>query len=358
MTTQDLLAALRWSAPPEPVDWTQVEPAVGRTYPAEFKEIADALSAGSFQTFLTLLHPARFGGPEAYAEEVHGYADLLRDEAEERGFPYPIYPDAGGVLPFAVIGFDWVIGWLTADDDPDRWPIILCDSHLGSWHVYPMSTSEFLRAVVTLPVTIKPIGYVAEAVQPPSFVGATGRSAPMPTTPDPDYWAGPAGRRPMIGPADAVEELRGLVEPVPVPSLEWRFGPSRLGVGTPADYRHLIDELGNVRVGPVTVTAPGGRPDFLDRYDALRMQVLGLRANGEGPPGTIWPEPRGAVKWAELDGGGSVCWLFTSANPDQWAVLVLGADLEFSVTYPMTASRFLLELATHPDMATSWGGTS
>jgi hypothetical protein len=348
MTTQDLLTALRWPAPPEPVDWTEVERSVGHVYPTEFKQIADALSPGTFQTFLTLLHPAGFGRPQAYAKEVRGYADLLRSDAGERGFPHPIYPDTGGILPFAVIGFDWVIGWLTDGEDPDRWPVILCESHLGSWHVYPMSTSEFLLAAVTLPVTIEPIGYVAEAQQPPSFVGVTGTSAPTPVAPEPTYWIGPASLLPMVGPADAVDELRDLVEAVPVPSLNWRFGPHRLGMRTAADYQHLVDELGNARVGPVTVTAPGGKPDFLGSYNALRRRVLRLRADGQGPPGTVWPEPRGAVKWAELDGGGSVCWLPTSGNPDEWPVLVLGADLGFAATYAMTASRFLLELATNP----------
>jgi hypothetical protein len=357
MTTQDLLTAVRWSAPPNPIDWARVENAVGRSYPSEFKEIADALPPGSFQTYLSLLHPAQFKRSGRYAKEVRGYADQLREDAAESEFPYPIYPDPGGVLPFAVIGLDWVIGWLTEGDDPDRWPVVLCDSRLESWHVYPMSTSEFLLAAVTLPATIEPLDYVAEEVQPPSFAGFDGSSAPVPSAPEPNYWAGPAEQRPMIGPADAVDALRDLVEPAPVPPVDWDVVPSRLGFYLPADYRRLVDELGNVRVGPVTVTAPGGRPDFLRSYDALRKRVVKLRAAGQGPRGTIYPEPRGALKWAELDGGGSVCWLFTSAKPDEWAVLVLGADLEFAAPYAMTASRFLLELATNPELPTSWGGT-
>jgi hypothetical protein len=52
--TQALLQTVRWSASPARVDWAGVEKAVGVRYPAEFREVADTLPPGSFQTFLFL----------------------------------------------------------------------------------------------------------------------------------------------------------------------------------------------------------------------------------------------------------------------------------------------------------------
>jgi len=65
------------------------------------------LPPGAFQTFLTLLHPHQYKRKE-YAAEIRGYADLLDSEAEERGFPYPVFPRPGGVLPWATVGSDYI----------------------------------------------------------------------------------------------------------------------------------------------------------------------------------------------------------------------------------------------------------
>jgi hypothetical protein len=101
--------------------------------------------------------------PESYAEEVAGYANLLREDAGRTKFPYPIYPDAGGVLP-------------RSGDDPDRWPVVVCDSHLLSWEAYQLGTAEFLTAVLTLPSPIEPLAYIAETSQPPRFVSRSGET--------------------------------------------------------------------------------------------------------------------------------------------------------------------------------------
>ena len=55
------------------------------------------------------------------------------------------------------------------------------------------------------------------------------------------------------------------------------------------------------------------------------------------------------ITWGRLRGGGYLCWLPASGKPKEWPVVVLDESLRFSVTYHMSASRFLLELATRPE---------
>jgi len=345
-----LLETIRWSAPPVPMNWSDVERAVGVRYPAEFRAFAEALPPGSFQTFLSVLHPGA-QGPEEYVNEVRGYADLLRSEAEDQEFPYPVYPEPAGVLPWAVVGFDYIICWLTESDDPDDWPVVVCDSHLSEWEVHRLSTAEFLHAVLSVPTPVGPLAHVAEAQQPPAFVSTDGRTS-EPAGPDEAYWNRAAEGRELIGPADCVDQLRGLVTPAPIAVPRWydvwMRVQGKLGWPPPPDYKHLVEELGAIKVGPVTVAVPDGPVDFLKTYDKLRRRVVKERAAGGGPQGTVWPEPRGVLRWGDIEGGGHVCWLTVTKRPEFWPVMILDAQLRQSALHLMTASRFLLELATNP----------
>jgi len=105
----ELLRTVRWSAAGARPDWPGLESAVDARFPTEFRDLVESLPPGQFQVPLSILHPAVYEDPESYAEEVAGYANLLREDAGRTKFPYPIYPDAGGVLPWGVVGFDFIV---------------------------------------------------------------------------------------------------------------------------------------------------------------------------------------------------------------------------------------------------------
>jgi hypothetical protein len=254
------------------------------------------------------------------------------------------------VLPWGVVGFDYTLCWLRAGDDPDNWPVVVCDRHLASWSVYRPGTAEFLTAVLTLPSPIDRLAYVAEVSQPPSFVAYSGETVAAPREPSPEFWRDETALSALAGPVDAVAELRAHVEPVAPQPAEWGAVEGRLGLRPPADYQRLVQELGAITVGPAKVSAPdGSADDFLKQYDKLRRRIVKERAAGAGPLGTVWPEFDGLLRWGSLAGGGLLCWIPTTLEPEGWPVIALDASLAFSATYAMSASRFLLELATHPE---------
>jgi hypothetical protein len=226
---------------------------------------------------------------------------------------------------------------------------VVCDSHLAEWAVYELSTAGFLRAVLSVPTPVELLTFVAEAEQPPAYQGVDGSSSGPPAAgPDEAYWIRATGGLDLIGPADCVDQLRDLVTPAPI-EVAWSTVEGRVGWPPPADYQHLIEELGAVTVGPVTVRAPDGSSGFVERYEQLRRRIVRERAVGGGPPGTVWPEPGGVLPWADLDGGGTVCWLTAGRDTANWPVILVDAEMRRSTLYPMTASRFLLELATNPE---------
>jgi hypothetical protein len=351
----DLREAVGWSAPDIELDWAGVEDALGLRLPSEFRELCEAFPPGEFQTFLKVLHPSAESDPAAYATEVSGYAALLGDDAAERGFPYPLYPAPGGVVPWATIGFDYVIGWL-ADagvDSPDAWPVIVCESRLAQWHLTGLSTGGFMRAITTVPPVMPVLGYVAEAAQPPDFTPAEPVAGVVDERhPRPGYWLEGEPPTAMAEPHNAVDELRSLIPAAPPPTraFDWSAVDGRMERALPVDYNDLVDAFGAVTVGPATVIVPdGSATGFFAELKRLGNRVAADRAAGGGPIGTVHPETDGLIQWARLSGGGRVCWVPVSYDPEEWPVIVLDDDLRFAAVHHMSASRFLLELATHPE---------
>jgi hypothetical protein len=350
MTTDqvhELAVLLRWPYERRAVtDWAAVEKALGVALPPDFRELIEVFPPGEIQMGFSVLHPARFETAGEYRHELVGYADQLRGDAAKRAFPHPVYPDQGGVLPWATVGFDWIICWLTADDDPANWPVMVCDSRLEEWHVHDGSTATFLTALVTIPPTIAELSYVTESCQPPKFWPYS-PPALAPVEPDPQYWIGSPEIQRLTEPVDAVAQLRGVVAGAatrPDDAVDWPALEERLGVRLPADYKRMVDQLGPIAVGPAHIAPPAA--DLLALVEDLRRRVEAERAAGAGPRGTIYPEPNGLLAWGTLEGGGLLCWVASPVDPDEWPVAVTDRSMGLSVVHSMSASRFLWQLAT------------
>jgi len=110
---QQLVAAL--PPPSEPLyangDWSAVEARWDRQFPADYQQFVNTYGQGSVG-FLWFPSPL---GPD-FETYVERWLDIMRGEQDyfEQGqgleVPYPMYPDADGILPIAV------------SENPDRQP--------------------------------------------------------------------------------------------------------------------------------------------------------------------------------------------------------------------------------------------
>jgi hypothetical protein len=345
---QDLL---NWHAKASAHDWKSLNAVIGVSYPEEFRELVDLFPPGSFQTFLNVLHPDDAADPTEYRRRVTECASLVRDWAADLTDPVGVYPEPGGLLPWATVGFDVVICWLTAGDDPGKWPVVVCESDVDRWNRYDLPTAAFLRAVVTVPTPVVELSYVAEAVQPPVFTTVHELAGARAEVPSAKYWLDGVERGPLVEPSNAVDQLRPMVDAVPIPGFDWYAVLRKMKRALPGDFQGLLTELGGVNVGPAKVSAPdGSATDFFAEQRRLAGRIKAARADGNGPLGTVHPELDGLICWGRLEGGGYLCWVpLPPEDPFEWPVVVLDATLRMSITYKMSASRFLLELATHPE---------
>lgn len=344
--------AVGWTGSTPAIDWRVLSEAVGMDLPDEYKALTEAFPPGEFQTFLEVLHPAAHPGAGDFVREISGYAATVGDWGREQPEPQPVYPAAGGLIPWAIVGFDYVLCWRPDDGDPDRWPTVVCSSDDEErWPTCDRPTAAVLLAVVTEPGVVEELDYIAEEVQPPAFIPREGYEPQEPAPrPSAAHWiADLEAYTPSILPTVPAADLAPLVQATPVPGFDESAFLRRAARALPGDYIDIVKHLGAVTVGPARLLAPDGTDlDFFAEGKALAKRVAKEREGGHGPRGTIHPESDGMILWGRLDGGGFLGWARVSGDPYEWPVMALDASLRQHVTYPMSTSVFLHELATNP----------
>jgi uncharacterized protein (TIGR02996 family) len=145
------LAELRVAVPPPlaPVRprgrWAAVEKSLGLWLPADYKAFLDVYGVGMINHLIEIDHPFTCKGDlrEGWLNGRLSY-QTRREIAE---VPYPIFPDAGGLLPFGSLGDFDVLGWLTAGL-PHEWPFVYY-SEEGCVQREGLSAVGFLLEAVT-----------------------------------------------------------------------------------------------------------------------------------------------------------------------------------------------------------------
>jgi hypothetical protein len=114
--------------PADPVgDWFAVEAALGLALPSDFKTLLRVYGSGEFLDVCLLVpwdtHADGAIDLVKQARRLLMDHESFRDEAPDE-FPYPLYPEPGGLLEWGGTGNGDRLCWLTTGD-PDEWPVVV-----------------------------------------------------------------------------------------------------------------------------------------------------------------------------------------------------------------------------------------
>ncbi|MFB7512790.1 hypothetical protein [Streptomyces sp. NPDC056144] len=111
-----------------PDDWYEVEQHIGSALPSDFKAFLNAYGSGVISDELVVYHPRGSSPLLERMRKTHQIFSERRARALDRGdseyVPYPIHPEAGGLISW---GYDYSGDehfFLPCDADPDRWKIV------------------------------------------------------------------------------------------------------------------------------------------------------------------------------------------------------------------------------------------
>jgi hypothetical protein len=120
MDTEEVLARLAGLIPPppsvDPIDWEGVEERFGTALPADFKAFCDRWGPGNIEGSGPLRILADGGDVRWILEWL---ADSMEDGFTERA---PLFPEAGGLLPWGNTESRWWLTWRTAGE-PGEWSV-------------------------------------------------------------------------------------------------------------------------------------------------------------------------------------------------------------------------------------------
>jgi hypothetical protein len=138
--------------PVEPIDadgeWRWVWPSLGCRLPNDYQDLVRAYGLGSFDDVVlwTPFTPRSWANLVVNARDLADEYGPVRDD-DPAAFPYPLYPEPGGMLPWASTGDgDWLC-WLT-DDEPNGWPVVEWNIREGA-HRHDVGAVEFLNDYLT-----------------------------------------------------------------------------------------------------------------------------------------------------------------------------------------------------------------
>ncbi|ADI06797.1 hypothetical protein SBI_03676 [Streptomyces bingchenggensis BCW-1] len=133
----------------ERIDWSEVEGIWGRRFPSDCVRFMEVYGAGLVSEEIVILLPVPRAG--TYTD-----ASGLGDETENARLTWEMCADEADfdVDPESIVAWGVTTGadiycWLTTDEDPDRWPVLVCGRHTSpSFQVHPFGMAEFLRRLL------------------------------------------------------------------------------------------------------------------------------------------------------------------------------------------------------------------
>ncbi|MFG3495378.1 SMI1/KNR4 family protein [Streptomyces sp. NPDC047928] len=155
----------------EQVDWAAAEARWGTRFPADYRAFMALYGGGGINgeagVLLPLPEPGIQWPPGDIAEETANARRAWRAQGHRSGLD--IDPD--DILAWGVTAGPDILCWLTADPDPDRWPVLVAGRHTPSpFMLHDCGMAEFLRRLLTDEFDDSAVSIVFWDGTPPRFV--------------------------------------------------------------------------------------------------------------------------------------------------------------------------------------------
>ena len=125
--------------------WEPLEHQLGTALPEDYKALVRRYGHGTFFDVLHI-HVPRSRVPHVRFEtSIREICEPLRDADE---LPYPLWPQAGGLLPVGRSEFGDTIFWIV-DGPPSTWRIFLCDRDVVDMETLDCDLTGFLAGLAT-----------------------------------------------------------------------------------------------------------------------------------------------------------------------------------------------------------------
>ncbi|MEV6651210.1 SMI1/KNR4 family protein [Streptomyces sp. NPDC051219] len=182
----------------EQVDWAAAEAVWNTRFPADYMAFMAAYGGGGINGEAGVLLPLPQQGPQWEPGCIASETANARYAWETDGGRSSLGIDPDAILAWGVTAGPDILCWLTTDEDPDRWPVLVVGRHTSSrFTVHPYGMTEFLCKLFLDNFEECPVSLVFWDGAPPRFVHwreeqRRWQAGLNPDTGEPDPYAGVA----------------------------------------------------------------------------------------------------------------------------------------------------------------------
>lgn len=144
------------------VPWEESRHDMGIEFPEDYKWLIDTYGQISLNGELHVSGPStqasQPGAPVGFkgfaydTADPYGFCGLLAQYHADGQFekcPYPLFPAPGGILKWGNNSNSDHLFWLTSDEDPNRWPIVIVYRAELEWERFDGTVTELLAQLLT-----------------------------------------------------------------------------------------------------------------------------------------------------------------------------------------------------------------
>lgn len=333
-------------------DWDVIERSLGQLrLPSDYKASVEVFPKGKFSELISVIRPGDMN--KSPSEYLGYYSTQLEDMRNwrEKGhgeFPYPIFPEPEGLLPWGVGPRGELCFWLTNSTNPEDWPVVTADVDFVSWKIFEGTMCQFLVNLVSGRVG-NPFGSkLIRATTAPAFT-AFNESAPAksavlpPKTTSAPRWGSRSPENEFVELAHALG-----AENMQTRSSNWLAVELKTGLPLPDDYKAFIDMFGTGTFCDIRIVGPDPCDDF-DMFNLMRLQHDRATASNRAGRLAFHPDPEGLVAWGETTDGWTCHWRLTAPDPNKWGVAMVSPRFQPVFHDELSFSSFLLKYSGHRD---------
>ncbi|WP_331732792.1 SMI1/KNR4 family protein (plasmid) [Streptomyces avidinii] len=135
----------------ERVDWGEVEAAWGTRFPSDYVRFMEVYGSGVISDGISILLPAlqADGYPYKAGPGLQDETEIARETWEMCRDDADFDADPESIVAWGVTSGADIYCWVTTDDDPDRWPVLICGRHTNpEMQFHPLGMAEFLHRLL------------------------------------------------------------------------------------------------------------------------------------------------------------------------------------------------------------------